>query len=104
VKNVLCNTTERQEKGVSMTHVRKQDITVEGKFTYNSMRLELLIDLDELLRDGGVLQIGEWDANGPFLIKKRPIKHALLFKGLIAGEMPSRATSHFVPIIVAGGT
>jgi hypothetical protein len=70
VKNVLCNTTERQEKGVSMTHVRKQDITVEGEFTYNSMRLELLIDLDELLRDGGVLQIGEWDANGPFLIKK----------------------------------
>ena len=49
-----------------MTHVRKQDITVEGEFTYDSMRLELLIDLDNLLRDGGVLRIGEWDTNGTF--------------------------------------
>jgi hypothetical protein len=68
---VLCNSTERQEKGVFMTHVRKQDITVEGEFTYNSMRLELLIDLDNLLRDGGVLGIGEWDANGTFFLKEQ---------------------------------
>jgi hypothetical protein len=54
-----------------MTHVRKQDITVEGEFTYNSMRLELLIDLDDLLRDGGVLRIGEWDTNGSFFLKGR---------------------------------
>ena len=54
-----------------MTHVRKQDITVEGEFTYNSMRLELLIDLDDLLRDGGVLRIGEWDANGTFFLKEQ---------------------------------
>jgi len=39
-------------------------MTVDGEFTYDSMRLELLIDLDDLLRDGGVLRIGEWDANG----------------------------------------
>jgi hypothetical protein len=51
-------------------NVRKQDITVEGEFTYNSMRLELLIDLDDLLRDGGVLRIGEWDANGTFFFLK----------------------------------
>jgi len=49
-----------------MTHVRKQDITVEGEFAYDSMRLELLIDLDDLLRDGCVLWFGEWDANGTF--------------------------------------
>jgi hypothetical protein len=34
------------------------------------MRLELLIDLDDLLRDGGVLRIGEWDANGTFFFLK----------------------------------
>jgi hypothetical protein len=64
------------------------------------MRLELLIDLDDLLRDGGVLRIGEWDANGSFvLFWKRNKKQALLFKGLTAGEyMSSRVTSHFVPI------
>lgn len=56
-----------------MTHVREQDITVEGEFAYDSMRLELLIDLDDLLRDRGVPRIGEWDANGTF------IKYALLF-------------------------
>ena len=50
-----------------MTHVRKQVITVEGEFAYDSMRLELLIDLDSLLRDGGVPWIGEWDANGSFM-------------------------------------
>ena len=51
------------------------------------MRLELLIDLDDLLRDGGVLRIGEWDANGSFvLFWKRNKKQALLFKGLTAGE------------------
>jgi hypothetical protein len=33
------------------------------------MRLELLIDLDDLLRDGGVLGIGEWDANGSFVLR-----------------------------------
>jgi hypothetical protein len=49
-----------------MTHVRNQDITVEGEFTSNSMRLKLSIDLDDLLRDGRVLGIGEWDANGSF--------------------------------------
>ena len=49
-----------------MTHVRNQDITVEGEFTYNGMRLELSIDLDDLLRDGGVLWIGKWDAGGSF--------------------------------------
>jgi hypothetical protein len=87
-----------------VTHVRKQYITVEGELTYDSMRLELLIDLDDLLRDGGVLRIGEWDANGTFYFLKEQKKHALLFKGMIAGEMSSRATSHFVPIItVAGG-
>ena len=94
---MLCNTDERQEKGVFMTHVRKQDITVEGEFTYDSMGLELLIDLDDLLRDGGVPRIGKWDANGTFF--ERTKKHALLFKGMIAGEMSSRVTSHFVPII-----
>ena len=73
---MLCNTTERQEKGVFMTHVRKQDITIEGEFTYDSMRLELLIDLDDLLRDGGVLRIGEWDANGSFIYLLRTRKHA----------------------------
>lgn len=87
-----------------MTHVRKQDITVDGEFTYDSMRLELLIDLDDLLRDGGVLRIGEWDANGSFFcfVLNGREKHALLFKGLTAGEMSSRMTSHFVPITVAG--
>jgi hypothetical protein len=35
------------------------------------MRLEFLIDLDDLLRDGGVLRIGEWDANGSFVLKKQ---------------------------------
>jgi hypothetical protein len=54
-----------------MTHVRKQDMIIEGEFTYDSMRLELLIDLDDLLRDGGVLRIGEWDANGSFFFLKR---------------------------------
>ena len=49
-----------------MMHVRKQDITVKGELTYDSMRLELLIDLDDLLRDGRVLWIGEWDADGAF--------------------------------------
>ena len=49
-----------------MTHVRDQDITIEGEFTYDGTRLQLLIDLDDLLRDGGVLRIGEWDANGAF--------------------------------------
>jgi len=63
----MCwNTNQRQEVGVFMTHVRKQEITIEGEFTYDSMRLELLIDLDDLLRDRGVLGIGEWDANGSF--------------------------------------
>lgn len=70
---MLCNTTERQEKGVFMTHVRKQDITIDGEFTYNSMRLELLIDLDDLLRDRGVLGIGEWDANGTFFLKENTL-------------------------------
>jgi hypothetical protein len=63
----MCwHTNQRQEGGVFMTHVRKQDITVEGEFAYDSMRLKLLIDLDDLLRDRGVLWIGEWDANGTF--------------------------------------
>jgi hypothetical protein len=69
------NTNKRQEGGVFMTHVRNQDIIIEGEFTYDSMRLQLLIDLDDLLRDGGVLWIGEWDANGTFW------RYALLFKG-----------------------
>lgn len=60
------NTNKRQEGGVFMTHVRDQDITIEGEFTYDGTRLQLLIDLDDLLRDGGVLRIGEWDANGAF--------------------------------------
>jgi hypothetical protein len=47
-----------------MTHVRDQDITVEGEFTSYGMRLELSIDLDDLLRDGGVLWIGKWDVDG----------------------------------------
>ena len=71
---MLCNTSERQEKGVFMTHVRKQDITVECEFAYDSMRLELLIDLDDLLRDGCVLWIGEWDANGTFFLKEQEIR------------------------------
>ncbi len=60
-------------------HVRNQGITIEGEFTYDSMRLELLIDLDDLLRDRGVVRSGEWDANGTF--------HGLLFKGLAAGDV-----------------
>lgn len=53
-----------------MTHVRNQDITVEGEFTSNSMRLKLSIDLDDLLRDGRVLWIGKWDLNGTFYCLK----------------------------------
>jgi hypothetical protein len=66
------------------------------------MRLELLIDLDDLLRDGGVLRIGEWDANGSFflLILLCFKKDALLFKGLTARDMSSRLTSHFMPITI----
>jgi hypothetical protein len=51
-----------------MRHVRDQDITVEGEFTSDGMRLELSIDLDDLLRDGGVLRICKWDADGTFII------------------------------------
>ncbi len=39
---------------------------VEGEFTDDTMRLELLIDLDDLLRDRGVPGIGKWDANGAY--------------------------------------
>ena len=60
-----------------MTHVRKQDITVECEFAYDSMRLELLIDLDDLLRDGCVLWIGEWDANGTFFERTRNMLYRL---------------------------
>ncbi len=60
-----------------MTHVRKQNMIVEGEFTYDSMRLELLIDLDDLLRDGGVLRIGEWDANGSFFERTRNTLYCL---------------------------
>jgi hypothetical protein len=49
-----------------MTHVRDQDITVEGEFTSHGMRLKLSIDLDDLLCDGGVRWIGKWDADGAF--------------------------------------
>jgi len=49
-----------------MTHVRNQDITVEGEFTSNGMGLKVPINLDDLLRDGRVLWIGKWDANGTF--------------------------------------
>jgi hypothetical protein len=68
-------------------HVRNQDMVIEGEFTDDSMRLELLIDLDDLLRDRGVLGIGEWDANGAYCTYYS-------FKRL-TGEM---STSHFVPI------
>jgi len=50
-----------------MTHVRNQDFTVQGEFTSDSMWLELSIDLDDLLRDGGVLGIDKWDADGSFI-------------------------------------
>lgn len=58
-----------------MTHVRNQDIAVEGELTSNSMRLKLPIDLDDLLRDGRVVWIGKWDPDGTFR------GQALLFKG-----------------------
>lgn len=74
-----------------MMHVRDQDIAVEGEFTSDGMRLELSIDLDDLLRDGGVLWICKRDAYGTFA------RQALLVKGTSANE---RMTSHFVPIIV----
>jgi hypothetical protein len=51
---------------VFLKHLRNQDITVEGKFALDRMRLELAIDLNDLLRDGGVLWIGEWDTDGTF--------------------------------------
>ena len=56
-----------------MTHVRNQDITVQRELTYNDMRLKLSIDLDDLLRDGGVRWICKWDADGTFnlLLKER---------------------------------
>jgi hypothetical protein len=54
------------KKCVFMMHVRNQDIAVEGEFTANSMRLELPIDLDDLLDDCSVVWIGEWDADGAF--------------------------------------
>ena len=60
-----------------MTHVRNQDIAVEGEFTSNSMRLKLSIDLDDLLRDGRVLWIGKWDPDGTFFF----MCQALLFRG-----------------------
>jgi len=72
-----------------MTHVPNQDITVEGEFTSNSMRLKLSIDLDDLLRDGRVLWIGKWDPNGTFYCLNGQITH-------------QRMTSHFVPITLAG--
>lgn len=63
-EGVECQPCQSDSQSVKCS---KQDVTVEGEFTYNSMRLELLIDLDDLLRDGGVLRIGEWDANGYFV-------------------------------------
>ena len=53
-----------------MTHVRNQDIAVEGEFTSNSMRLKLPIDLDDLLRDGRVLWVGKRDPDGTLLCVK----------------------------------
>ena len=49
-----------------MMHVRNQDIAVESKVTANSMRLELSINLDDLLGDCSVVWIGKWDADGAF--------------------------------------
>ena len=59
-----------------MTHVRNQDIAVEGEFTSNSMRLKLPIDLDDLLRDGRVLWVGKRDPDGTFFMCQ-----SLLFRG-----------------------
>jgi hypothetical protein len=44
--------------------VRYEHITLDGKFTFDRLRLKFAIDLDDLLRDIGVLGIGKWDANG----------------------------------------
>jgi hypothetical protein len=44
--------------------VRYEHITLDGKFTLDRLRLKFAIDLDDLLRDIGVLGIGKWDANG----------------------------------------
>lgn len=50
-----------------MKRVRNQDITVKAKFALDRMWLELAIDLNDLLRDGRVLWIGEWDTDGAFV-------------------------------------
>ena len=78
-----------------MTHVRNQDIAVEGEFTSNSMRLKLSIDLDDLLRDGRVLWIGKWDPDGAFFLCVR-----LYCLEVQTGHR--RMTSHFMPITLAG--
>ena len=44
--------------------VRYEHITLDSEFTLDRLRLQLAIDLDDLLRDIGVLGIGKWDANG----------------------------------------
>lgn len=46
---------------------RYEYITLDAKFTLDRLRLQLAIDLDDLLRDIGVLRIGKWDANGNFM-------------------------------------
>jgi hypothetical protein len=52
---------------VFLKRVRNQDITVKSKFALDRMWLKLAIDLNDLLRDGRVLWIGEWDTDGAFV-------------------------------------
>ena len=51
-----------------LKHIRNQDITINAKFALDCRGLELAIDLNGLLRDGGVLWIGEWDADGAYFM------------------------------------
>lgn len=64
-----------------------EHITLDGKFTFDRLRLKFAIDLDDLLRDIGVLGIGKWDANGDFMPFTR---HGLWVKGNDAQYHPCR--------------
>ncbi len=44
--------------------VRYENVALDAKLTLDRLGLQLAIDLDDLLRDFGVVGIGKWDANG----------------------------------------
>ena len=61
-KKTWCAIEYIQAKGGE--DVRYKHIALDGKLTLDRLRLKFAIDLDDLLRDMGVLGIGKWDTNG----------------------------------------